>query len=36
MSVVEAVELELPKSLDEWIARDCSGENFHEIDNSLQ
>ena len=36
MSVAEAVQLELSDSLDKWIARDCSGGNFYEIDNSPQ
>ncbi len=36
MSVAEAIDIELPKTLDEWIARDCAGENFFEIDQSLQ
>ena len=33
MSVAEAIDIELPKTLDEWIARDCAGENFFAIDN---
>ncbi len=36
MSVAEATRIELPKSLNDWVATDCSGMNFFEIDHSLQ
>ena len=40
MSVTEtgaaATAVPLPGSLNEWIAPDCSGQNFYEIDTSLQ
>ena len=36
MSLAEAPELELPKSLNDWVAPDCSGLNFFDIDDSLQ
>ena len=31
MSLAEAIDIELPKTLDEWIARDCAGENLFVI-----
>jgi alkylation response protein AidB-like acyl-CoA dehydrogenase len=36
MSHAEAADLELPQTLDDWIAPDCHGENFFTLDRSLQ
>ena len=36
MSHAEATDLELPQTLDDWIAPDCHGENFFTLDRSLQ
>jgi alkylation response protein AidB-like acyl-CoA dehydrogenase len=36
MSVAEARPVELPQSLDAWVAPDCSGLNFFTIDDSLR
>lgn len=36
MSVAEATAVELPQSLDGWIAPDCAGMNFYDIDHGLQ
>ena len=36
MSAAVAEAIELPKSLNDWIAPDCVGQNFYDIDHSLQ
>ena len=36
MSEAEILDLEMPKTLDDWIAPDCHGENFFALDRSLQ
>ena len=36
MSHAEAANLDLPQTLDDWIAPDCHGENFFALDRSLQ
>lgn len=36
MSAAVSETVELPKSLNDWIAPDCAGQNFYEIDQSLQ
>jgi len=36
MSVAPARTVEFPQTLDEWVAPDCSGLNFFDIDGSLR
>lgn len=36
MSVADAIGVELPQSLNDWVAGDCNGLNFFTIDTSLQ
>jgi len=36
MSVAKPMSVELPRTLDDWVAGDCHGQNFFSIDHSLQ